>query len=106
MWFLNVVLPVVIGSYFVLNFKTLSNPLKEGETKLYKIIMIPIVLFLIILIYCLAILVLIYGFTKVNTTGNVKTKFSIIIPFRDENENLPLLLDSLSRLNYPIDLFK
>jgi hypothetical protein len=23
-----------------------------------------------------------------------KTKFSIIIPFRDENENLPLLLDS------------
>jgi hypothetical protein len=23
-WFLNVVLPVVIGSYFVLNFKTLS----------------------------------------------------------------------------------
>jgi hypothetical protein len=69
MWFLNVVLPVVIGSYFVLNFKTLSPTLsKEGETKLYKIIMIPIVLFLIILIYCLAILVLIYGFTKVNTT--------------------------------------
>ncbi|MFV8364362.1 glycosyltransferase family 2 protein [Flavobacterium sp. ZT3P35] len=72
--------------------------------------MIPIVLFLIILIYCLAILVLIYGFTKVNTTESngltPKTKFSIIIPFRDENENLPLLLDSFSSLNYPIDLFK
>jgi hypothetical protein len=26
MWFLNVVLPVVIGSYYVLNFKT-KNPI-------------------------------------------------------------------------------
>ena len=60
--------------------------------------------------YCLAILVLIYGFTKVNTIERIgltpKTKFSIIIPFRDENENLPLLLASLSKLNYPIDLFE
>ena len=31
MWFLNVVLPVVIGSYFVLNFKTLSPTLSKGE---------------------------------------------------------------------------
>jgi hypothetical protein len=32
MWFLNVVLPVAIGSYFVLNFKsskaTISNPIE------------------------------------------------------------------------------
>jgi cellulose synthase/poly-beta-1,6-N-acetylglucosamine synthase-like glycosyltransferase len=34
-----------------------------------------------------------------------KTKFSIIVPFRNESENLPILLDSLSQLNYPIDLF-
>jgi uncharacterized membrane protein len=34
MWFLNVVLPVVIGSYFVLNFKTLSptSQSREDET--------------------------------------------------------------------------
>ncbi len=31
MWFLNVVLPVVIGSYFVLNFKILSPTLSKGE---------------------------------------------------------------------------
>jgi len=31
MWFLNVVLPVVIGSYYVMNFKILSPTLSEGE---------------------------------------------------------------------------
>ncbi|TRX25318.1 hypothetical protein FNW25_08960 [Flavobacterium franklandianum] len=31
MWFLNVVLPVVIGSYYVINFKTLSPTLSKGE---------------------------------------------------------------------------
>ena len=71
---------------------------------------IAVVLFLILLLYCVAILVLIYGFTKINTTDFIgltpKTKFSIIIPFRDENENLPVLLDSFSRLNYPGDLFE
>ena len=33
MWFLNVVLPVVIGSYFVLNFKILSPPEASGLSK-------------------------------------------------------------------------
>ena len=60
--------------------------------------------------YCLAIIVLIYGFTKVNTieyTGlTPKTKFSIIVPFRNEAENLPVLLGSLSKLNYPVELFE
>lgn len=60
--------------------------------------------------YCLAIIVLIYGFTKVNTieyTGlTPKTKFSIIVPFRNEAENLPILLASLSKLNYPMELFE
>lgn len=69
-----------------------------------------IVLYIIILIYCLAIIVLIYGFTKVNTieyTGvTPKTKFSIIVPFRNEAKNLPVLLESLSKLNYPMELFK
>jgi glycosyltransferase involved in cell wall biosynthesis len=35
-----------------------------------------------------------------------KTKFSIIIPFRNEAENLPILLESLSKLNYPMELFE
>ncbi|TDD76482.1 glycosyltransferase family 2 protein [Flavobacterium caseinilyticum] len=69
-----------------------------------------IVLLIIILLYCLAIIVLIYGFTKVNTIEysdlKPKTKFSIIVPFRNEGENLPVLLESLSRLNYPVELFK
>ena len=72
--------------------------------------MIIIVLYLIILIYCLAIIVLIYGFTKVNTieyTGvRPQTKFSIIVPFRNEAENLPILLESLSKLNYLMELFE
>ncbi|WP_035668569.1 glycosyltransferase [Flavobacterium sp. 83] len=67
------------------------------------------VLYLIIILYCLAIVFLIYGFTKVNTIDYIglkpKTKFSIIVPFRNEAKNLPLLLDSLSKLNYPMELF-
>ena len=31
MWFLNVVIPVVIGSYFVMNFKILSPTFSKGE---------------------------------------------------------------------------
>ena len=31
MWFLNVVLPVVVGSYYVMNFKILNPPLFQGE---------------------------------------------------------------------------
>ena len=31
MWFLNVVLPVIIGSYYVMNYKILSPALSEGE---------------------------------------------------------------------------
>ncbi|MFV5699661.1 glycosyltransferase family 2 protein [Flavobacterium sp. ZT3R17] len=68
------------------------------------------VLYFIIILYCLAIVFLIYGFTKVNTIDYIgltpKTKFSIIVPFRNEAENLPILLDSLSKLNYPMELFE
>ena len=35
-----------------------------------------------------------------------QTHFSILIPFRNEAENLPQLLKCLSELNYPKDLFK
>ena len=69
-----------------------------------------LVLHLILSVYCLAILVLIYGFTKVNSFEYLgmkpKTKFSIVVPFRNEAENLPILLDSFSKLNYPADFFE
>jgi cellulose synthase/poly-beta-1,6-N-acetylglucosamine synthase-like glycosyltransferase len=53
---------------------------------------------------------LIYGFTKVNSfdfiISTAKNKFTIVVPFRNEADNLPLLLDSFSKLNYPNDLFE
>jgi glycosyltransferase involved in cell wall biosynthesis len=61
-------------------------------------------------VYCLAIIALIYGFSKVNSFEynglKPKTNFSIIVPFRNEAENLPKLLNSLSELNYPTKLFQ
>lgn len=68
------------------------------------------VLYFVLILYCLAIASLIYGFTKVNAIDYIgltpKTKFTIIVPFRNEVENLPILLDSLSKLNYPMELFE
>ena len=68
------------------------------------------VLSVVIIMYCVAIAFLIYGFTKVNTIDYIgltpKTKFTIIVPFRNEAENLPVLLESLSKLNYPMELFE
>ena len=68
-------------------------------------------LFVCIAIWYLAnIIWLIYGFTKVKSFENEnlqpKTKFSIIVPFRNETEDLPKLLQSISLLNYPNDLFE
>jgi glycosyltransferase involved in cell wall biosynthesis len=72
--------------------------------------MITIILSVILIVYIFAIVFLIYGFTKVNTIDYIgltpKTKFSIIVPFRNEAENLPILIESLSKLNYPMELFE
>lgn len=35
-----------------------------------------------------------------------KTKFSVVIPFRNESKNLPQLLKSIETLNYPKNLFE
>ncbi|OOV19810.1 glycosyltransferase [Flavobacterium sp. LM4] len=71
--------------------------------------MIPI-LFVILKIYVITIGLLIYGFFKVKkyqkSNLEPKTSFTIIVPFRNEAENLPILLESFSNLNYPKDLFK
>lgn len=68
------------------------------------------VLSAILIIYVLTISWLIYGFTKINTFEYIglppKTRFTIIVPFRNEAENLPILLESISNLNYPTDLFE
>lgn len=72
--------------------------------------MIEIVLFLILAIYVVFILQLIFGFDKVKsferTDEQPKTSFSIIVPFRNEEKNLPKLLKSISNLNYPKELFE
>jgi cellulose synthase/poly-beta-1,6-N-acetylglucosamine synthase-like glycosyltransferase len=69
-----------------------------------------IIFSLIILFYLISIGCLIYGFTKINHFEYIglppKTSFSIIVPFRNETENLPILLESFSKLNYPKDLFE
>jgi cellulose synthase/poly-beta-1,6-N-acetylglucosamine synthase-like glycosyltransferase len=69
--------------------------------------MIIIVLSIFLGVYLLLISLLIYGFTKVKSHGSIglkpKTKFTIIVPFRNEAENLPALLGSFSKLNYPMD---
>ncbi|WP_394758007.1 glycosyltransferase [Flavobacterium sp.] len=60
--------------------------------------------------YLLNIIWIIYGFTKIKSFESEslqpKTKFSIIVPFRNEVENLPNLLSSIEKLNYPNDLFE
>ena len=72
--------------------------------------MIEIVLLVVLVIYVVFILQLIFGFDKVKsfvrTDEKPVTKFSIIVPFRNEEKNLPKLLKSISKLNYPKDLFE
>jgi glycosyltransferase involved in cell wall biosynthesis len=64
----------------------------------------------IAIVYVLTISWLIYGFTKINLFEYIglppKTSFSIIVPFRNEADNLPILIESFSKLNYPTDLFE
>ena len=61
-------------------------------------------------IYFLIMVLILIGIQKVpifSSENNIPTtRFSIIIPFRDEYENLPLLLKSIESLHYPNDLFE
>jgi cellulose synthase/poly-beta-1,6-N-acetylglucosamine synthase-like glycosyltransferase len=65
-------------------------------------------LFAILGIYLISIILLVFGFFKVKkyekTNIKPQTSFTIIVPFRNEAENLPKLLKSLTQLNYPDDL--
>ncbi|SHI98205.1 glycosyltransferase family 2 protein [Flavobacterium haoranii] len=69
-----------------------------------------IVAFVILAIYIVLIGSLFYGFQKMKpfTSDEVvpKMSFSIVVPFRNETENLPKLLHTLSFLDYPNELFE
>jgi cellulose synthase/poly-beta-1,6-N-acetylglucosamine synthase-like glycosyltransferase len=51
-----------------------------------------------------------FGFKNVKTSApdleKPKTRFSILIPFRNEEKALPRLLKSLNTINYPSDLYE
>ncbi len=63
-----------------------------------------------VLLYAIYLCRLVYGFAKVPAPrfwdSQPRTTFSIVIPFRDEAENLPALLESIKKLNYPKTLFE
>ena len=70
--------------------------------------MLELILGTVFLIYLLFIGQLIYGFNRMRRFSKAefipKTSFSIVVPFRNEKENLPNLLHSISLLNYPKEL--
>ncbi|WP_250433221.1 glycosyltransferase family 2 protein [Hanstruepera flava] len=72
--------------------------------------MISAIIFLIISIYALLIGGYIYGFNKAPdffiSDIQPQTKFTIIIVFRNEAENLPELIESLKNLNYSRNHFE
>ncbi|WP_272022254.1 glycosyltransferase family 2 protein [Olleya namhaensis] len=69
-----------------------------------------ITIIIIILLYLFLIGVFVIGFDKVKEYRlrdlAPKTTFTVVIPFRNEAENLPKLIASLLNLNYPKDLFE
>lgn len=62
------------------------------------------------IIYLVLIWRLAYGFDKVSAFKlndlASKTKFTVLVPFRNEAKNLPDLLKSIDNLNYPKQLFE
>jgi glycosyltransferase involved in cell wall biosynthesis len=72
--------------------------------------MIEIILFLITLNYVIFIGLLIYGYSKIttfeSTSKNPTTRFSIVVPFRNEGNYFLDLLNSITQLNYPKDLIE
>lgn len=64
----------------------------------------------ITVVYLFLIGSFILGFDRIKnfelTDLKPKTRFSIIVPFRNEKENIPALLESISSLNYPKDYFE
>ena len=69
-----------------------------------------LILLLILLVYVATIVQLMVGFNRIKryhpTESKPKNFFAIVVPFRNESKNLPALLESIKKLNYPIDLFE
>ena len=69
-----------------------------------------LIIICITIVYLLLIGSFIFGFDRVkifaSDNSEAKTTFSIIIPFKNEAENLSDLLKSISELNYPVSLFE
>ncbi len=63
-----------------------------------------------IVAYLIAMTVVILGMLRLSIyhgeKGEAQTKFSVIIPFRNEAERLPELLNSIKKLNYPSHLYE
>jgi len=68
------------------------------------------ILIIISVLYIILIISLIIGFDKIPyfsaTETATKLKFTIIIPFRNEAENISALANSLKQLNYPKNSFE
>jgi glycosyltransferase involved in cell wall biosynthesis len=70
------------------------------------------ILFAVLLfLYAALITQLAFGMVKMNKKNTLefsapKTTFSILVPFRNEADNLPLLLESIEKLKYPTELFE
>lgn len=66
--------------------------------------MLEILFIFICILYCITIISFVLGFDKVPVfklkKTEIKTKFSIIIPFRNEAKSLPELLKSITSLHY------
>lgn len=64
----------------------------------------------ITILYLMLIASFVIGFDRVRAfkidDTDAKTTFSVIIPFKNEAENLSALLQSLSQLNYPDNLYE
>lgn len=71
---------------------------------------LSVLFFSIIIVYSIFIVWISYGFNKINLfekeDSQPNTRFSIVVPFRNEAKNLPDLLYSFSQLNYPRELFE
>ncbi len=65
---------------------------------------------IITILYVALIGSLVFGFDKIAefplNDVTAKTKFTVIVPFRNEVEHLPILLKSILKLNYPRDRFE
>lgn len=65
---------------------------------------------IIFLLYIICIILLVFAFKNVphfkSSAFQPKTFFSVVIPFRNEAENLPALLKSIENLDYPSELFE